>query len=653
MPVPKTGCSYSWRFSWGLALVLLGSGLLAPRLAGAVGARRQYSQTWDAVGATIQYSQILDEEYLPAVLEGLGSDRTFRFRYEEEWTDDHVFPNGVRMRQIHEWLTRVIEAWNRQPLMPVRLTIERGYGDAPNIIKLDPMGSETGSSGGIGGWSSEWLDQTRLKYHARAAINLRSGYNADWESFEATAKHELGHCLALGHSANRASAMAYLSLGDESDARTGYFFLDDLLGLRSLWARTTPGFGALAGRVVYRDGTPVGAADVVAVEEATGAVLASSLSDRKRSGQFRIELPAGRRVRLVAHPVHADVAMFGEHFLQKELLTPDGFEPTELLAEDRTAVVTVPDGATQVLPLLTVTPPADPPLLQRDALSMALLPGERRRVSFRFKGLATDPAQVRLSLGSLSASHVVTRSDRVEFDVAAAPDAAGVSTLEVRSGAATNLQVGSLWVRPVEGLVRATRVDPLLLVRGQMADVVIHGLGLDRVTDVQFVREGGSTRLPTRLVGPTGDGGLQVKVDVPDTASEGPWQIMLTTAEGAAPRAPEDHPRFWTGRGRLEAERLIDLGDVPIKKTLQIEIPVTNVSSTSYGFSGLSILIWFGQINSLNVTDWPEPAPGGTGPLRLSLTPNSLGPTVMFVKCLGDGKLDGVCEVRWWGIPSG
>src|SRR5207245_9424864 len=51
--------------------------------------------------------------------------------------------------------------------------------------------------------------------------------------------------------------------------------------------------------------------------------------------------------------------------------------------------------------------------------------------------------------------------DQVEFDVTASPEAAGVSGVEVRSGAAANFQVGRVWVRPANGKLdrKSTRLN--------------------------------------------------------------------------------------------------------------------------------------------------------------------------------------------------
>src|SRR5438128_775807 len=59
--------------------------------------------------ASIQYlllsgSQIMDDRTAATIAQSLGPDRTLHFRYDKDWPDDHVFPNGVSMGQIHLWL---------------------------------------------------------------------------------------------------------------------------------------------------------------------------------------------------------------------------------------------------------------------------------------------------------------------------------------------------------------------------------------------------------------------------------------------------------------------------------------------------------------------------------------------------------------------
>src|SRR5207249_3198251 len=200
------------------------------------------------------------------------------------------------------------------------------------------------------------------------------------------------------------------------DADTGFFQLDDLLGLRAVWAREAPSFGAVAGQLVYPDGSGVGGGDVAAVDEATGAVLASSFSDGSHGGRFRIELLAGRHVRLMAHPLHADQALAGDSFIAKRLLTPGGFEPTEFLMGDRSASILVPNQSAVALPPFVVTAPADPPLLNKEAEVTPMLPGERAHLLLHFKGLSTVPPQVSLTLAGLAADHAVASGDQVEFD---------------------------------------------------------------------------------------------------------------------------------------------------------------------------------------------------------------------------------------------
>jgi hypothetical protein len=221
----------------------------------------------------------------------------------------------------------------------------------------------------------------------------------------------------------------------------------------------------------------------------------------------------------------------------------------------------------------------------------------------------------------------------------------------VQSGAAANFQVGTVWVHPLDGVVRATSVDPLLMVRGGTTDLTVQGLGLDRVTTVRVVKEGGATELPAELTGTAADGSLLVRVTVPDGAEEGPWQLVLVTPDGDAPRAPEPQPHLWVGRGRLTVNREVDAGDVPVGQPVEFSVPLTNNGSDSYRVNFLSTYYWLGEMKDLKVIDSPTLQPGESGELRLSLTPTRLGPTVVILKSMADDQVDGVTELRMWGVP--
>ncbi len=599
--------------------------------------------------ARVQYTQLFDDMFAAALPRALDTDRALLFRYERDWPDDHVFPNGVRMGQIHQWLTALFDAWNREPLMPVRLNLERGTSATKNVIRLDDDSSETTTNTGVGGYNLFFRDAS-TQFDCRAVINVTAGSVTRREPFEALAKHELGHCLTQSHSSSRASVMGYATGNVDYGASVGFFATDDLLGLRSAWARNAPGFGSLSGQLAYPDGSPVGGGDVVAWDDATGEVIATGVSDIAHEGRFRIELPAGRRVRLVAHPQHADAALFGEHFLPPELLTPGDFAPTEFRNGDSVAVFTVPNGSTTELPSLTVDAAADPPLLNQDGPVLALLPGGRGHLAMRFTGLG-DAVEVRPTLRGLSVSHVTKVDDRVEFDVTAASDAIGVSALDIRGGAARSFQVGSVWVRPLAGLVRLTAVTPPTLSRGASTAVLLTGFGMERVTGVRVVMEGGAT-LPAQIVGAPSADGIKLQVTVPANAADGPWEVELQTAAGDAPRGPEPRPRLWTARGRLQAEPAVDLGDVPVGQPVELDVPITNrSSSTPYRVSSFRWYAWVGEIDAVTISDSPELGPGASGSLHLTLTPQHLGPTALTFLWLSDDQLDTTTEVRLWAVP--
>src|SRR5438876_820558 len=54
--------------------------------------------------ARVQYTQLFDDKLAALLPRALGPDRTLRFHYEKDWPDGHVFPNGVTMGRIHQWL---------------------------------------------------------------------------------------------------------------------------------------------------------------------------------------------------------------------------------------------------------------------------------------------------------------------------------------------------------------------------------------------------------------------------------------------------------------------------------------------------------------------------------------------------------------------
>jgi hypothetical protein len=622
------------------ALALLGLWCLVTAPAGAAVAR-------------IQYNQTVDDNLVDAVAQSLGPDRTLHFRYDPDFPDDHVFPNGVSMRQFHTWVVQLINAWNRQPLMPLRLSVERGSTDAPNTIKFDETGHDTSPASGVGGWGYQWIDSQHIDFGCGATINVSRGYADTHEKVEGVVKHELGHCLTLAHSCNRASVMTYLTQGLPWDSDTGFFQLDDLLGIRAVWARYAPSFGEVAGHLVYPDGSGVGGADVVALDADSGEVLASGLSDGSHGGRFTIDLLAGYHIRLMAHPLHADQALFGDDFIEKRLLTPGSFEPAEFLRGDRSASILVPNAARLELPPFVVTAPADPPLLNKDAGVTPMLPGERAHLLLHFKGLSSMPPQVSLSMMGLTADHAVASGDHVEFDVTASPEAAGDSGVEVRSGAAANFQVGRVWVRPIDGVIRVTDLAPLVLTKGQTTEVVVQGMGLGAVTGARVVRDAGTGTLPARLAGSTADGGLRVQVDAGATSAKGPWRLVLQTADGEILRGPEPLPRLWVGRGTLLTQEVVDGGDVILNQPARFSIPLKNVSSERIQLTQFAANFWSGgDFKNWQILNSPPLLPGHTGAIPMQLTPTQLGPLILYVQSSTSKGLEAVSEVRLWVIPK-
>lgn len=600
--------------------------------------------------ARVQYTQFFDDAVARALERSLGTDRTLRFRYEADYPDDHVFPNGVSMGQIHQWLTALLEAWNREPLMPVRLRLERGQPDTENTIFLDDTSSVTAPNSGRGGYSYE-LDGETIQFTCRAALNVDEGSAPRRELFEALARHELGHCLTLRHSSSRAAMMGYSTGQVDYGASLGHISLDDLLGLRSVWARHSPGFGSVEGHLLYEDGTSVGGGDVAAIDSASGEIVATGVSDGVRDGYFRIELPAGRQVRLLAHPLHADAEILGEHFLPSELITPERFVPTELKEGEESLVITVPDGRAAELPDFTVAAAPEAPFENRDAPVVALRPGERSHAAFRFSGPADAAIEVHTSLAGLTVSNVTRVEDRVEFDVTAASDSAGVSLVEFRSGSESNVQVGSLWVRPQTRLVRAVEAAPRALTRGETTEVTVEGVGLERVTGAQLLLEEGNTRLEAQLEGTAQSDRVKLTVEVPADAPLGPWDLVLLTPEGEAALPPEPRPRLWITPGQVEAQAVIDAGEVKVGQPVDLTVELTNRSSAAYRATNYQVLIHEGEVD---LGDWnvsPRLQPGASGRLELQITPKRLGLTVITFQWQAEDETDAVTEVRLWGVP--
>ena len=228
---------------------------------------------------------------------------------------------------------------------------------------------------------------------------------------------------------------------------------------------------------------------------------------------------------------------------------------------------------------------------------------------------------------------------------------AGASTLEVQSGGAANLQVGTLWARSLTGLVLAEQVEPKTLVRGTATEVVVMGEGLDQVSGVRVYNEMDASELTAQVEGTTPDGGLRVKIDAPASAPDGPWDLQLLTPQGPAPAVPDAQPRLWIGRARIQADSTVDLGDVPVGQSVPVSVQLTNPSSDPYMLSSYQWSVFQGGVSiDQNLTVSPV-APGASGTLSLNVTPTRLGPTVMAFNWLEGGDLDAVTEVRFWGIP--
>ena len=507
------------------------------------------------------------------------------------------------------------------------------------MIRLDDTSSETSTNSGVGG-SSWQSDGTTVTYTSRAVLNVGPGSLNTRELMEYLAKHELGHCLSLAHTSNRSAAMGYQSSNVDYWARVGHFATDDLLGLHALWARDAPGFGALEGHLQYADGSAVGGGAVEALDDQTGEVLAGNVSDGQDDGRFRIESPAGRQVRLIAHPLHADAALFGDHFVPSESLTPGGFEPTEFMNSGQPAVFTVPDGSTQTIDPVMVNPPADTPLLNEDAPTFALLPGGRAHVIMHFTGLTADPPTVTASLSGSTVTNVTQTNDQVEFERHAADNATLACSADVDEARTRRYRQARPRRRALaQAGARRARPSPSASPRRAMAtEVVVMGEGLDQVSGVRVFNEMDASELTAQVEGTTPDGGLRVKIDAPASAPDGPWDLQLLTPQGPAPAVPDALPRLWIGRARIQADSTVDLGDVPVGQSVPVSVQLTNPSSHPYMLSSYQWSVFQGGVSiDQNLTVSPV-APGASGTLQPQRDAHAPGPHGDGVQLAGRGR---------------
>jgi hypothetical protein len=105
-------------------------------------------------------------------------------------------------------------------------------------------------------------------------------------------------------------------------------------------------------------------------------------------------------------------------------------------------------------------------------------------------------------------------------------------------------------------------------------------------------------------------------------------------------------------QGRIQADPVLDLGDVPVGQPVDVAVHLTNHSSDSYSLSGYQWTVPEGNVSiDGNITVSPV-APGGSDVLHLSVTPGQLGPSFITFGWLEGGALDAVTEVRLWAVPA-
>jgi hypothetical protein len=174
-------------------------------------------------------------------------------------------------------------------------------GDHVNLITVSADNAAAFNSEDNPGRTRVFSDASGAITEADIALNPSVAFSSDGTfgtyDLESTFTHEIGHLLALEHSAILAATM------QPRQAMNGLFGLpaftqrslsdDDIAGARALYG-SRAGTGSLFGRLVASGGQsgPVFGAHVFAEEVSTGRVIAGSIT--LHSGEYRIDgLPVG------------------------------------------------------------------------------------------------------------------------------------------------------------------------------------------------------------------------------------------------------------------------------------------------------------------------------------------------------------------------
>ena len=222
---------------------------------------------------------------------------------------------GALRRALASWSEAAdidfLESWSKEQ----SISAAGSSGDGVSLITIASTPENTAPFVGAG---SEMSGRTRVFFtrsgsivEADIVINPYQLYSTDGTpgtyDLEATFVHEIGHLLGLEHSSTVGATM------QPRQGKNGIYSLpaftprtlaeDDRAGARAIYgvrAEVAGGRGSVTGAVSYHNGAPAFGANVWAEEEATGRIVASSIT--LANGIYRLEnlLPGRYQLRVEA-----------------------------------------------------------------------------------------------------------------------------------------------------------------------------------------------------------------------------------------------------------------------------------------------------------------------------------------------------------------
>ncbi len=222
---------------------------------------------------------------------------------------------GALRRALASWAEAAdiefIESWSKEQ----SISAAGGGGDGVSLISIASTQENTAPFIGAG---SEMSGRTRVFFtrsggiiEADIVINPYQQFSTDGTpgtyDLEATFVHEIGHLLGLEHSSAVGATM------QPRQGKNGIYSLpaftprtlaeDDRAGARAIYGvrpEVARARGSVTGTVSYHNGAPAFGANVWAEEEATGRIVASSIT--LANGLYRLEnlLPGRYQLRVEA-----------------------------------------------------------------------------------------------------------------------------------------------------------------------------------------------------------------------------------------------------------------------------------------------------------------------------------------------------------------